>query len=125
MIREIANWHKRVNELIGERPIEVARRLIDEEYAELIAEIERLERSGVWKQEIGAAIAKEAADLIVVAVQLLLALGTDPESVVAEVNAANFSKLVEPTVSNGKLLKGAHYKAPNLLPLIPKERDAV
>lgn len=63
-------------------------------------------------------LAKEAADLIVVTIGLIVSIGLSPQSVWDLVHASNMSKLGDDGQpvkrEDGKILKGPNYKPPNM-----------
>lgn len=64
-----------------------------------------------------AGIAQELADVVYVAYGTALAYGIDLDAVLAVVHAANMTKLDadgKPIVVGGKVLKGPHYRPPNV-----------
>lgn len=97
----------------------LARRLVDEESVELMDELRRIagySRLEDVPLELRAAAAKEAADILFVAMQAVHTLGIPFAEVYAEVMASNQSKL-EGGVrfrDDGKLLKGPTYRPANV-----------
>lgn len=96
--------------------VHLAQTLIDEESVELMDELRKIkgyDRLEDVPLELRAAAAKEAADVLFVAIQAMHTLGVPFEAVYAEVLASNQSKL-EGGVrfrDDGKLLKGPAYRS--------------
>ncbi len=105
--------------------LELRRRLINEEAAELNAEIDsvvrELKTTGKPERETLARMFKELADLQYVVSGLVVSFGIPMEEVFKRVHESNMSKLVNGKPlkrADGKFLKGPNYKKPELLDLI-------
>ena len=81
LVSLISKWHEKVS---PKPDVKLALSLVNEEYKELIAEFHN--------KIDNRAAAKEAADLIWVAIKLIKDLGFDPEHVLREVAESNESK---------------------------------
>jgi len=105
--------------------LELRRRLINEEAAELNAEIDslvqELKTTGKPGRETLARMFKELADLQYVVSGLVVSFGIPMEEVFRRVHESNMSKLVDGKPlkrADGKFLKGPNYKKPELLDLV-------
>ncbi len=105
--------------------LELRRRLINEEAAELNAEIDSLVRelqtTGKPDRETLSRMFKELADLQYVVSGLVVSFGIPMEEVFKRVHESNMSKLVDGKPlkrADGKFLKGPNYKKPELLDLV-------
>jgi predicted HAD superfamily Cof-like phosphohydrolase len=92
------------------------RTLLTEELAEVLAELE----SGDL-----VALAHELADLVYVAYGTAVSAGIDLDAVLAEVHAANMSKIGTDGSfelrADGKLLKGPNYRAPDIAEVLRRQ----
>ena len=73
------------------------------------------------------AIAKELADVVIVAYGSAISLGIDLDKAVALVHASNMSKLVDgkPVMrGDGKVLKGPNYRPPDMSAAVRALREA-
>jgi NTP pyrophosphatase (non-canonical NTP hydrolase) len=115
VIKQTFSWHDRIVKAATEADfhptlrerIALAEILIREETKELLAEIDTS-----YGYHIDAPnIAKEAADVLFVVLQLMHTLNIPFEDVYAEVLRSNETKLIHPTFNRqGKLQKGASYE---------------
>ena len=101
--------------------LELRQKLINEEVAELNAEIntlqKELESTGTITKETKLKMYKELADLQYVLSGMVVALGIPMEEVFSRVHQSNMSKLVDGKPlkrEDGKVLKGPNYKKPDL-----------
>lgn len=99
----------------NEKFIDLRWRLIREEMEELLTE--------VFKPNITPNLIKEIADLQYVLDGLCVSLGIDKDEAVRRVHESNMSKLGEDGKpiyrEDGKVLKGPHYKEPDMTDLVP------
>ncbi|MBR1915979.1 MAG: hypothetical protein IJ830_06055 [Alphaproteobacteria bacterium] len=100
--------------------LELRQKLINEEVAELNAEINtlqtELESTGTITKETKHKMYKELADLQYVLSGMVVALGIPMEEVFSRVHQSNMSKLVDGKPlkrEDGKVLKGPNYKKPD------------
>lgn len=145
VIRDTLAWHTAVAEAKAERfgeqdPAErigLSIKLIQEETAELIAELQVLQASLSGERPSMEIIldalmnaGKEASDIFFVVLQALHAVGYTPErfaAVYAEVVRSNYSKLdggVAKFRDDGKLLKGPAYSKADVMKAL-QEADGV
>jgi len=89
-IERISVWHKKVKE---DQDLELGWKLVEEEYSELLYEVEEIMAGKKDKHDRHRA-AKESADLIWVAARLIYDLGFDPCVVLNEVAKSNESKFI-------------------------------
>lgn len=101
--------------------LKLRQRLINEEVAELNAEMDSLiaglENSGTVDTETKLRMFKELADVQYVVSGMAVALGIPLEEVFRRVHESNMSKLVDGKPlkrADGKFLKGPNYKKPDL-----------
>lgn len=101
--------------------LKLRQRLINEEVAELNAEIDSLaneiETTGHIKTETKLRMFKELADVQYVVSGMAVSLGIPLEEVFRRVHESNMSKLVDGKPlkrTDGKFLKGPNYKKPDL-----------
>ncbi len=105
--------------------LELRQKLINEETAELNAEINtlvsELKESGQASKETKLKMFKELADLQYVLSGMVVALGIPMEKVFDRVHKSNMSKLVNGKPlkrEDGKVLKGPNYQKPDLSDLL-------
>ena len=111
----VAEFHRLVDSPGPGRPtvpdlqlLELRRTLIQEEFAEVIEEFDRLAeliRSGRPDPEDLTGVAHELADLLYVVYGAFAAFGLPADDIVGAVHAANLSKVSGPTRADGKKLK--------------------
>lgn len=105
--------------------LELRQKLINEEAAELNAEINALlseiEKGGTPSKDTKLKMFKELADLQYVLSGMVVALGIPMEEVFDRVHKSNMSKLVDGKPlkrEDGKVLKGPYYQKPDLSDLL-------
>lgn len=116
---DVRKFHEKFGSAIGDKdvPIEkdvfdLRKTLIEEEHAELQDAL----NSG--NQEY---IAKEAADLIYVILGTMVAYGIDLNPVWDEVHFSNMQKVGGANRADGKVLKPAGWKAPNIRAILDSQ----
>lgn len=124
----VAECHKAmecaINEPFTADLLTLRKRLINEETAELNAEIDNiigeLQQSGKAQKESVLRMYKELADLQYVVSGMAVCFGIPFEEVFSRVHESNMSKLVDGKPlkrADGKFLKGPNYKNPDLTDL--------
>ena len=99
--------------------------LIDEEYAEVTAEYNRLINAQSANQPHNITqLVHELADLLYVAYGAILACGVDADAVFAEVHRANMQKLDGPRRADGKLLKPPGWQPANVGAVIARLQNS-
>ena len=106
--QKVREFHEAIGVRFPEQPtrpdpdlLALRRTLIREEVAEVMEAMDGLERG----EPDLAPLAHELADLLYVTYGAMLALGTDPDAVFAEVHRANMHKTAGPKRADGKQLK--------------------
>lgn len=120
-VEDVYDFHKRFGCLIQEQPAvpvqankNLREDLITEEFHELLDALDA---------ENLAAIAKEICDLIYVAVGTAVSWGIDLDPVWELVHAANMAKIGGATRPDGKILKPAGWKAPDIASEIRRQQE--
>ena len=110
---KVREFHAAVGAGLPARPtvpgpdlLALRRTLIQEEYAEVMAELDAVKDG----QTDLAPLAQELADLLYVTYGALEALGVDADAVFAEVHRANLSKARGPRRADGKQLKPENWQ---------------
>lgn len=113
-----------INEPFSAELLTLRKRLINEETAELNAEIDNLinelQQTGTVQKESVLKMYKELADLQYVVSGMAVCFGIPFEEVFKRVHESNMSKLVDGKPlkrEDGKFLKGPNYKKPDLTDL--------
>lgn len=116
----VLEFHEKFGEAIEVEPTvelcELRHKLIAEEAAEVVAELELLQEQAAGYEEDGSRVrlAKELADLVYVAYGTAITFGIDLDRAVREVHRSNMTKLqADGTVlrrEDGKVLKGPDYR---------------
>lgn len=124
---------RRFHEAIGEKPpvspaypgpdlLALRRKLIEEERAEVIEALERLEAASPEELELRFVnAAHELADLLYVTYGALVWFGIDADAVFAEVHAANMRKTSGPKRADGKQLKPPGWKPADVAAVIARQ----
>jgi predicted HAD superfamily Cof-like phosphohydrolase len=117
---DVLAFHQKLGVLIGERPslpdddvIALRLRLIDEETAEL--------RSAIGQRDL-VATADAIADLLYVVYGTAVSFGLDIRPIFAEVHRTNMAKEGGRTRADGKVLKPADWRPPDIAPLLAEMR---
>jgi len=127
--KKVKEFHKSMEMAINApytKPLlELRQKLINEEAAELNAEINALlseiEKGGAPSKDTKLKMFKELADLQYVLSGMVVALGIPMEEVFDRVHKSNMSKLVDGKPlkrEDGKVLKGPYYQKPDLSDLL-------
>lgn len=120
---KVREFHAAVDAKLPTRPtrpgpdlLALRRTLLQEEYAEVMAELDAMQGG----QSDLAPLAQELADLLYVTYGALEALGVNADAVFAEVHRANMGKTLGPRRADGKQLKPESWRPADVRGVIEK-----
>ncbi len=117
--RLVEEWHRKFDVSVGESPRAVEDSTVELRVSLIQEELNEFARAGFGRDIVG--VADALADLLYVVYGAAVSYGIDLEEIFQEVHSSNMTKTGGGKALNGKVLKGPHWRPPDLRPIIKRQ----